>query len=119
MPGKKALQGLLGGLLGVEDDVVQERGFGLNSWAAARKSLAALASQDLVSRTRGSGGIEELALAKDGRRERRLEDESAVEALTSPDEHVGRNARAPERLVGQSAPPPLGGAVSGTTRSRS
>jgi hypothetical protein len=66
-----------------------------------------LASQDLVSSIRGSGSIEQLALAKDGRRERGLEDASAVEALTGPDEHVGGNAGAPEGLVGQSAAPTL------------
>jgi hypothetical protein len=94
-------------------------GSALNSWVPARRSLAALASQDLVSTTRGSGGIEQLALAKHGGRQRGLEAESAVEALTGPDEHVGGNASAPEDLVGQSAAPRLGGGVSATTRSRS
>ncbi len=68
MPRQEALQRFLDGLLSVKRDVVQEGGVAVNSWIAARRSLAALTSQDLASSIlAASGDIEQFALPNDRR----------------------------------------------------
>jgi hypothetical protein len=76
------------------------------SRSAARRSSSALASQARASSSRASsGGMEEAAFPDDGARERRLEPLAALEPRPRTDQNVGRHARAPQDLVGESGAP--------------
>jgi len=84
--GEKALQSFLRGLLGVKDMSLLNGGCPVSSNAAARKSSAAFSNQARVAMIRcGSSGMEELAFALDGRRQRGLQMCMAVEAPARPD----------------------------------
>ena len=77
-------------------------GCAVRSKSPARKSSLAFTSHARASATRsGSSGMEEFALARDGRGQRSLQMHAAVEALPRPYEHVRRSTGAPQYLIGE------------------